>query len=141
MYLKSLAKIITKMWMGGLLLAALALSGCISATAPILTDAQAILGEQIEVRVVNVETVVTDKQGNRITGLRPSDFQLQVDGKSVPIEYFNEVRGGQAVAPGEDEKTSPVKGLPSLAPGSPVGTSYLLFIDNFFSVTPRRMNA
>jgi VWFA-related protein len=99
---------------------------------------QSVFGEQIEVRVVNVEAVVTDKQGNRISGLRPGDFQLQVDGKTVPVEYFNEVRGGEAVAPGEDEKTSPVKGLPNLAPGSPVGTSYLLFIDNFFSVAPRR---
>ena len=29
-------------------------------------------------------------------------------------------------------------GLPSLAPGSPVGTSYLVFIDDYFSVTQRR---
>jgi len=31
-----------------------------------------------------------------------------------------------------------VKGLPSLAPGSPVGTSYLVFIDDFFPVAARR---
>jgi VWFA-related protein len=99
---------------------------------------QSVFGEQIEVRVVNVEAVVTDRQGNRVTGLKPGDFRLQVDGKTVPIEYFNEVRGGQAVAPGEEEKTSPVKGLPSLAPGSPVGTSYLVFVDNYFSLGPRR---
>lgn len=99
---------------------------------------QSVFGEQIEVRVVNVEAVVTDRQGNRVTGLKPGDFRLEVDGKPVPIEYFNEVRGGQAVAPGEEDKGSPVKGLPSLAPGSPVGTSYLVFVDNFFSVAPRR---
>ena len=99
---------------------------------------QSVFGEQIEVRVVNVEAVVTDRQGNRVTGLKPGDFRLEVDGRAVPIEYFNEIRGGQAVAPGEEEKASPVKGLPSLAPGSPVGTSYLVFIDNFFSLGPRR---
>jgi VWFA-related protein len=99
---------------------------------------QSVFGEQIEVRVVNVEAVVTDRQGNRVAGLKPGDFRLNVDGKTVPIEYFNEVRGGQAVAPGEEEKNSPIKGLPSLAPGSPVGTSYLVFIDNFFSLGPRR---
>ena len=43
-----------------------------------------------------VEAVVTDRQGNRVTGLKPGDFRLEVDGKAVPIEYFNEVRGGQA---------------------------------------------
>ncbi|MFL6259984.1 MAG: VWA domain-containing protein [Thermoanaerobaculia bacterium] len=99
---------------------------------------QSVFGEQIEVRVVNVEAVVTDRQGNRVTGLKPGDFRLEVDGKTVPIEYFNEVRGGQAVAPGEEEKSSAVKGLPSLAPGSPVGTSYLVFVDNYFSLGPRR---
>jgi VWFA-related protein len=99
---------------------------------------QSVFGEQIEVRVVNVEAVVTDRQGNRVTGLKPGDFRLEVDGRAVPIEYFNEVRGGQAIAPGEEDKGSPVKGLPSLAPGSPVGTSYLVFIDNFFSLGPRR---
>ena len=97
-----------------------------------------IFGEQIDVRVVNVEVVVTDKQGNRVSGLGPGDFRLRVDGKEVPIEYFSEVRGGQAIAPGTSETGAPVPGLPSLAPGTPVGTSYLVFIDDYFSLQPRR---
>ena len=97
-----------------------------------------IFGEQIDVRVVNVEVVVTDKQGNRVSGLTPGDFRLRVDGKEVPIEYFSEVRGGQAIAPGASESGAPVPGLPSLAPGTPVGTSYLVFIDDYFSLQPRR---
>ena len=96
-----------------------------------------VFGEQIEVRVVNVEAVVTDKQGNRVQGLKPTDFRLKVDGKTVPIEYFNEVRGGQAIAL-EAQEAAAVQGLPSLAPGSAVGTSYLVFIDDFFSLGPRR---
>jgi VWFA-related protein len=120
------------------LLALLAMIGPAGAQQKQAQAPQSVFGEQIEVRVVNVEAVVTDRQGNRVTGLKPGDFRLEVDGKPVPIEYFNEVRGGQAVAPGEEEKSSPVKGLPSLAPGSPVGTSYLVFIDNYFSLTPRR---
>ena len=48
--------------------------------------------------MVNVEVVVTDKQGNRVAGFTPEDFRLKVDGKVVPIEYFNEVRGGSAIA-------------------------------------------
>jgi VWFA-related protein len=98
---------------------------------------QSVFGEQIDVRVVNVEVVVTDKQGNRVAGFTPEDFRLKVDGKVVPIEYFNEVRGGSAIALAESA-ASAVKGLPSLAPGSPVGTSYLVFIDNFFSLANRR---
>jgi VWFA-related protein len=97
-----------------------------------------IFGEQIEVRVVNVEVVVTDKDGNRVSGLAPSDFALKVDGKTVPIEYFSEVRGGQAIAPGAAAAGETLPGLPSLAPGTAVGTSYLVFIDDYFSIQPRR---
>jgi VWFA-related protein len=109
------------------------------AQAPQEQPAQSVFGEQIEVRVVNVEVVVTDRQGNRVADLKPTDFRLKVDGKVIPIEYFNEVRGGQAIALAEGGVAeSAVKGLPSLAPGTPVGTSYLVFVDNFFSVGPRR---
>jgi VWFA-related protein len=96
-----------------------------------------MFGETIEVRVVNVEAVVTDKRGNRVPDLKPQDFRLKVDGKAIKIDYFNEVRGGQAIAP-EPGAAQTIPGLPDLAPGSPVGTSYLVFIDDYFSLTPRR---
>ena len=127
----------------------LALAALLAAS-PVVSQTQqpeqappSVFGEQIEVRVVNVEVVVTDRQGNRVADLKPTDFRLKVDGKAVPIEYFNEVRGGQAIALAEggaasQGEESAVKGLPSLAPGTPVGTSYLVFVDNFFSVGPRR---
>ena len=51
MPLNSFMKIFLTRWVAMVLPAALALTGCISATAPILTDAQAILGEQIEVHL------------------------------------------------------------------------------------------
>jgi VWFA-related protein len=94
-------------------------------------------GERIDVRVVNVEVVVTDKSGNRVPSLPASDFQLKVDGKAVPIEFFSEVRGGDVIAPGPGEGPA-IAGLPSLAPGTPVGTSYLVFVDDYFSIGPRR---
>ncbi|HBL26678.1 MAG TPA: hypothetical protein DD490_07575, partial [Acidobacteria bacterium] len=97
-----------------------------------------LFGEQIDVRVVNVEVVVTDKDGNRVSGLVPSDFTLKVDGKPMPVEYFSEVRGGQALAPGAVAGADALPGLPSLAPGAAVGTSYLVFIDDYFSLEPRR---
>lgn len=96
-----------------------------------------LFGEQIDVRVVNVEAVVTDKSGNRVPNLPPGDFVLKVDGKPIKIEYFSEVRGGQTIAP-EAGATETVPGLPDLAPGSPVGTSYLVFIDDYFSISPDR---
>jgi VWFA-related protein len=124
-------------------LAALLLAASLSPATPARAQQapasdQPLFGEEIDVRVVNVEVVVTDKAGNRVDGLQPGDFRLKVDGKTVPIEYFTEVRGGQAIAPEHQADAGPVPGLPSIAPGSPVGTSYLVFIDDYFSVGKRR---
>ena len=110
---------------------------------PAPEEPASIFGETIDVRVVNVEVVVTDRQGNRVTGLGPGDFRLRVDGKDMPIEYFTEVRGGQAIAatPADTAgsgQASAVQGLPALAPGSAVGTSYVVCIDDSFSVAARR---
>ncbi len=118
--------------MGPLLVltASLPLSGQASPPAP-----PPVFGEQIEVRVVNVEVVVTDKDGNRVTGLQPSDFRLRVDGKELPVEFFTEVVGRQAVAP---EGEAPPAAGPSVVPGEGVGTYYLVFIDDYFAQTPHR---
>src|SRR5947208_16824631 len=61
-------------------------------------DTPPSFGESIDVRVVNVEAVVTDRQGHRVSGLKPEDFRLRVDGREVPVEYFNDVRDGEALA-------------------------------------------
>lgn len=114
-------------------LAALVLAACLSASAQQAPPDS--FGEVIDVRVVNVEVVVTDKGGNRVSGLQPGDFRLRVDGREVPIDFFTEVRERQAVAPpAEGGEAGPA----SLAAGEPVGTSYLVFIDDYFPVPARR---
>ncbi|MEM6793632.1 MAG: VWA domain-containing protein [Acidobacteriota bacterium] len=97
---------------------------------PLAAQDDNAFGEVIDVRVVNIEVVVTE-QGERVRGLKAEDFVLEVDGEEVPIEYFTEVFGGTAVLPPSDGGDGTV---PALAPGEPVSTSYLVFIDNFFSV-------
>ncbi len=96
-----------------------------------------VFGEVLDVRVVNLEAVVTDKDGVPILGLGAADFRLIVDGEEVPIDYFTEVRGGVAVTRAESEGEA-LPGVPALAPGDPVGPSYLLFIDDYFSVAVDR---
>ena len=88
-----------------------------------------VFGDVLEVRVVNLEVVVTDRDGARVRGLSPQDFRLKVDGKEVPIDYFSEVTGGIAGAalPG-------VESVPSVSSGEAVGTSYLVFVDDSFSL-------
>jgi VWFA-related protein len=118
----------------------------------LLTGAQAqtpqdssVFGEQIDVRVVNVEAVVTDRSGNRVSGLKPGDFRLRVDGKEVPVEYFSEVKEGRALnppaeagKPGENQTgAKPEAAVQGLAEGA-VGTYYLVFIDDYFAIPQQR---
>ncbi len=86
-------------------------------------------------RVVNLEVVVTDRDGNRVRGLGVGDFRLRVDGIEVPIDYFSEVAEGAATA---GAAGSSVKTVPSLEPGSKLRTNFLVFIDDFFAVGPDR---
>ena len=99
-----------------------------------------VFGASVDVRVVNVEVVVTDKDGNRVSGLKPSDFHLKVDGKPVPVDYFSEIRGGQSMAAptvaGDSAPATPA--VPAVEPGRAVGTSYLVFIDDYFPIKNQR---
>lgn len=94
-------------------------------------------GETVEVRVVNLEVVVTDRDGVTVTGLAPGDFELRVDGEATAVRYFSEIRSGTAVATGEAPAEG-VGGVPDVVPGEPVGTSYLVFVDDFFPLARDR---
>jgi len=97
-------------------------------------DESPSFGEILDVRVINVEAVVTDG-GVRVQGLGPEDFRLLVDGQEFPIEYFTEVEGGYAVSPADFGEDATV---PALRPGDAVGTRYLVFIDDVFSIKSYR---
>lgn len=45
-------------------------------------------GERVDVEVVNVDVVVTDRDGERVTDLARDDFELRIDGQPTVIEYF-----------------------------------------------------
>jgi VWFA-related protein len=101
------------------------------------TDEPPVFGEALDVRVVNVEVVVTDRKGDRVTGLNPKDFRLEVDGKPVSIDYFTEVRDGRAAAvQAAEDGTAPPAG--AFGAGEEVGTNYLVLVDDFFSLAIRR---
>lgn len=96
--------------------------------APAPAEPPPLFGEEIDVRVVNVEAVVTDRAGQRVDDLKTGDFRLRVDGKDVPISFFTEVREGRSVGAGPA----------GAEPGEAVGTGYLIFIDEYFSTALRR---
>jgi VWFA-related protein len=119
------------------LLALASLPSAAQETAPPAAPPAPVFGETVEVRVVNLEVVVTDRDGLPVTGLGPDDFRLTVDGVETPIRYFTEVRSGTAVAT-ETGAERQVTSLPEIVPGEPVGTSYLVFVDDFFPIARDR---
>ncbi|HWM95409.1 MAG TPA: VWA domain-containing protein [Thermoanaerobaculia bacterium] len=93
-----------------------------------------IIGESIDVRVVNVEVVATSG-GELVRGLTAADFRLLIDGKEVPIEFFTEVAEGIA-AP----STVAAVEIPAapVSAAEAVPRSFLVFIDESFSVAGPR---
>jgi len=70
--------------------------------------------DTVDVNIVNVEVYVTDKKGNRITGLTKDDFVLEVDRKPVTITNFYAVEDGAARGDGIEMLPPPEE------PGRPV---------------------
>lgn len=66
--------------------------------------AYAQFGETVEVRVTNVDVIVTDKKGDPVFGLTKDDFQVFEDGTPQEVTHFAEVahtrsKGGPGSTP------------------------------------------
>src|SRR6266536_1152035 len=55
--------------------------------------------EAVEVRVMDLDVVVTDSRGRPVSDLVQGDFTVRVDGKPVPIDYFARIDEGTIHAP------------------------------------------
>ena len=67
------------------------------------------IAESVDVRLVNVQAVVSDSEGRRIRDLTSDDFEVYVDGQPVDISHFVPPAPGVAPESGRDHE-----------PGSPV---------------------
>ena len=74
--------------------------------------------DTLEVKSLNLEVVVADRDGQRAPELAMGDFELFVDDEPVPIEYFTEVRNGAYVHTVDRYKAGGV------VAGKPSGTSF-----------------
>ncbi len=101
-------------------------------------DQRDVFGEVIDVRVVNLETVVTDRAGNRVRGLTRDDFRLTVDGREVPIDYFSEVRDGEILPEGTSATAANDRPAEANAELEKRHTNFLIFIDDYFSIGAQR---
>src|SRR5262245_53998853 len=93
-------------------------------------DVPGVFSEIIDVRVVNIEVVVADAEGKRVSGLGRGDFRVRVDGVERPIDFWSEVRDGETLQTEHRavEADDEVAALEREAHS----TSYLIFIDDSF---------
>lgn len=78
-------------------------------------EAETFFVDTVNVSVVNVDVYVTDKKGNRVSGLKQEDFEILEDGRPVAITNFYAVDNGRAVSQ-EPEKPAPAPADPGTAP-------------------------
>jgi VWFA-related protein len=90
------------------------------------------------VSVTNLDVVVTDGKGNRVTGLKKEDFVVVEDGIEQLLTNFTAVEQGRFLLPVE-EAAPPAAPEPAPAPAPPQAsaprTKVVLFIDNLH-ITP-----
>ncbi len=107
----------------------LTVAGCIAAMAALGNEPETVVSEAIDVLVVGVDVVVTDKRGVAVRGLGREDFEVMVDGEPTEIVNFFAVEAprpaaGDGVAD-EEETASPLQ--------------LALYVDNS-SIDPSRRN-
>ncbi len=103
--------------------------------------------ETIDVRVVNVDVWVTDRDGNPVTGLAADDFEVRENGRPVELSNFFEFTDGLDAAARERAASARRDGQPSdlnrFIPAEPPPPehrlSLMVYIDNN-NLTPTDRN-
>ncbi len=90
-------------------------------------------GETIEVSIVNIDTVVTDRHGHRVRGLGKDDFEVFENGVRQPLTNFAEY-GTEAKASSAGTLTAPAaEATPRTAPLPPPAQprTIIVFVERF----------
>jgi VWFA-related protein len=99
------------------------------------------LAESIDVKVINVDVVVTDRKGVPVTGLTKDDFELYENGQPKLISNFYEVQGKKAtnisIIPAGEEK--PVTTVPPEEISENLRRRIIFYVDNL-SLQPFNRN-
>ena len=100
------------------------------------------LVENIDVRIINIDVVVTDRRGNPITGLTKDDFEIRENNVPKPITNFYEVAGSKAKSVvTEEPAAAPAPAAPTTANEIPENMKrrIIFYIDNL-SLAPFNRN-
>lgn len=69
------------------------------AAARLAAQSTGAVSESVNVRVMDIDVVVTEKDGRPVSDLRKDEFQVRVDRKPVSIDYFASVHDASVHAP------------------------------------------
>ena len=98
----------------------------------VLEAAPPQFGELIEVNVVNVDVLVTDRAGRPVTDLRREDFEVLEDGKRMEVTNFQVLKAGaiaSAPLPASEPSSSPAEPEPQLPAEERL--HLIVYVDNF----------
>lgn len=88
---------------------------------------------EVEVSVTKIDIIVTDKNGKRVTGLKPENFEIYEDGLRQHLTNFYEVKGMDVYAAAPEKETGrlvvPPRPLPENVPR--VGNKIVIYFDNW----------
>lgn len=87
----------------------------------------------VDVTVTNLDVVVLDSKGNRVTGLKKDDFEIVEDGLTQKITNFFAVEGGRLTFVGDEPVPPPPPDVPAAQAPAPIPTPktrIVIFIDN-----------
>ncbi len=115
-------------------LAWLGLSSLLGVGVPAQDDGE-LFSEAIDVRVVNVDAIVTDRKGRFVDGLSKDDFILEVDGVVREISHFLVVN--ESAARVSDEEPDEVSEMPASTEPDPM---HLVFYLDHLHLQPAHAN-
>ncbi|HEV7798714.1 MAG TPA: VWA domain-containing protein, partial [Pyrinomonadaceae bacterium] len=77
---------------------------------------------RVYTELVQTDVMVFDKQGHFVNGLKSSDFELRIDGKPKPIEFFEKITAGSV---NEESQLAAARGSGARAESKTAGPSPL----------------
>ena len=91
--------------------------------------------EEVSVRVINVDVIVTDRSGQAVAGLDREGFELRVDGRPVPISNFYSEAGQREAATGrpvipESRRDPSFRSLEEIRESAPRRSHVVIMIDH-----------
>ncbi len=95
---------------------------------------QRLFFDAVDVDVVNVEVVVTDKEGRPVRGLGPEDFKVFEDGREVELVNFHETWSPAEPPADEAQAGEPIEGA-SLA--NHLETQRLVILVDNMNISPQ----